>query len=76
MSIFILQDHLASCDKHWIERCQSKSMETGHRLREAHYTLGEHMAEKILDMTAVGRPQFAVLILNESWLTFWNGHRR
>jgi phosphoribosyl transferase domain protein len=73
MSIFILQDHLASCDKHWIERCQSKSMETGYRLREAHYTLGEHMAEKILDMTAVHRPQFAVLILMRAGLPFGMG---
>lgn len=73
MSILILQDHLASCDKHWIQRCQSKSMETGYRLRQAHYTLGERIAEKILDITAIHQPKFAVLILMRAGLPFGLG---
>ncbi len=73
MSIFILQDHLADCDKYLIERCQSKSMETGYRLREAHYALGERMVEKILEITTVNRPEFAVLILMRAGLPFGLG---
>lgn len=73
MSIFILQDHLASCDKRWIERCQSKSMETGYRLRQAHYILGERIAEEILDKTNAHCSKFAVLVLMRAGLPFGMG---
>lgn len=73
MSIFILEEHLTSRDKHWIERCQSQSMETGYRLRQAHYTLGKRIAERILETTAACYSKFAILIMMRAGLPFGLG---
>ncbi|AIZ79738.1 uracil phosphoribosyltransferase [Actinobacillus equuli] len=72
MGIFILQEHLADNESHWIERCKSSSMETGYRLRQAHYALGVHMGSAIYT-TNPNQSKFAVWILMRAGLPFGLG---
>ena len=72
MGIFILQEYLAENERCWIERCKSSSMETGYRLRQAHYALGVHMGNSIHTMNP-NQSKFAVWILMRAGLPFGLG---
>lgn len=72
MGIFILQEHLAKNKNYWIERCKSSSMETGYRLRQAHYQLGMYIGNAIHTTNPI-QVKFAVCILMRAGLPFGLG---
>lgn len=72
MSIFILQEHLAVHEQHWIECCKSSSKQTGFRLRQAHYALGARMGKAIHSVNPI-QSKFAVWILMRAGLPFGLG---
>lgn len=73
MSLFILQEHLAENEYHWIESCKSSSMETGYRLRQAHHALGVHMGKVIHAAANHNQSKFAIWILMRAGLPFGLG---
>lgn len=73
MSLFILQNSLATDEQYWIERCKSSAMETGYRLREAHSVLGTHLARHISQQYVDDKHYFVVAILMRAGLPFGMG---
>lgn len=65
-----------SCQKHSVEQlietCKSSSMSMGYKLRNAHYQLGETIAEPI-SQSSSQQQNYAVLILMRAGLCFGNG---
>lgn len=73
MGLFILENQLNEDELHWVEECKSTSMFQGIQLREAHYTLGSHIASKIYETNDNKNTPFAILILMRAGLPFGLG---
>lgn len=73
MSVFILDKNILSRNEitPLIDVCKSSSMCMGYQLRNAHYKLGEIMAESIFKSSNINN--YAVLILMRAGLSFGTG---